>query len=73
MSAVYITLTRLEGKGLVSSWKGKPTEVRGGKARRNFKLEPEGFAALREARGRLLSMWRGLEEAFEGDGDPGRE
>lgn len=60
VSAIYITLTRLEEKGLVSSWMGKPTQVRGGKARRFFKVEPEGFSALEVARDRLLAMWEGI-------------
>lgn len=61
VSAIYITLTRLQEKGLVSSWMGEPTEVRGGKARRHFRVEPAGLAALDEARNRLLRMWEGLE------------
>ena len=32
ISAIYITLTRLEQKGMVRSWKGPPTDDRGGKA-----------------------------------------
>ncbi|HEX9885638.1 MAG TPA: helix-turn-helix transcriptional regulator [Longimicrobiales bacterium] len=68
VSAIYITLTRLEGKGLVASRMGEPTEVRGGKARRYFRVEPGGVAALNEARDRLLSMWDGLEREIEGAG-----
>jgi PadR family transcriptional regulator PadR len=62
VSAIYITLTRLQEKGMVSSWLGEPTEVRGGKARRYFRVEPAGLAALNEARTRLLRMWEGLDE-----------
>lgn len=65
ISAIYITLTRLEDKGMVRSWKGPPADDRGGKARRYFAVEPEGVAALDEARQRLLSMWDGLEPALE--------
>lgn len=61
VSAIYITLTRLEGKGMVTSWLGEPTGVRGGKARRFFKVEPEGVSALVEGRDRLLGMWNGLD------------
>ncbi len=65
ISAIYITLTRLESKGLVSSWMGEPEEVRGGKARRYFRVEPAGLSTLNAARSRLLSMWDGLERELE--------
>lgn len=65
ISAIYITLTRLEKKGMVRSWMGPPGDRRGGKARRYFAVEPEGMAALDEARQRLLSMWDGLEAALD--------
>ena len=66
ISAIYITLTRLQDKGLASSWMGAPTDARGGKARRFFKVEPTGVAALDRARSQLLSMWDGLEGDLEG-------
>ncbi len=66
ISAIYITLTRLQDKGLVSSWMGAPTEARGGKKRRFFKVGPAGVAALDRARSQLLSMWDGLEGDLEG-------
>lgn len=62
VSTVYVTLMRLEEKGLVESWLGEPTGVRGGKAKRHFRLGPEGAAALRSARETLERMWEGLEE-----------
>ena len=61
ISTIYITLTRLESKGMVRSSMVAPEDERGGKARRYFAIEQEGLEALREARGRLLSMWDGLE------------
>jgi DNA-binding PadR family transcriptional regulator len=60
-AAVYVTLRRLEEKGLVSSWMGDPTPERGGKARRYVKVEAEGARALREARQASERMWRGLD------------
>jgi DNA-binding PadR family transcriptional regulator len=66
LSSVYITLTRLEKKGLVSSRMGDPTEERGGKAKRFFRVEPAGIEALQESRDRLLRMWTGLEEVLDG-------
>ena len=68
VSSIYITLTRLEAKGMVSSWMGEPTQVRGGKARRFFQVEARGLAALNQARDRLLAMWEGVQTASEGSG-----
>lgn len=48
--SIYITLDRLESKGLVESWFGDPTAEPGGKARRLFRVRPAGTAALRAAR-----------------------
>lgn len=47
---VYVTLERLERKGYLASWFTDPIAVRGGKARRFFKLKPSGLAALKAAR-----------------------
>jgi DNA-binding PadR family transcriptional regulator len=60
-AAVYVTLRRLESKGLISSWMGEPTAERGGKARRLVKIEPEGLQALRESREAMEQMWRGAD------------
>lgn len=60
-SAVYITLRRLERKGLVSSWMSEPTAERGGKPRRCVKVEAEGRRLLAESRRVMTSMWQGLE------------
>jgi len=65
VSSIYITLTRLETKGLVSSWMGAPTDQRGGKARRYFKVEAAGTRALAASRDRLLGMWDGVEAHLE--------
>jgi len=68
VSSIYITLTRLEAKGMVTSWRGEPTRVRGGKARRFFRVEPVGLDALEQARDQLLAMWDGIQVASEGSG-----
>ena len=62
-AAVYVTLRRLEEKGLVSSWMGEPTAERGGKGRRYVNIEPSGLRALRESRQVSEQMWRGLDPA----------
>ncbi|MGH7577471.1 MAG: PadR family transcriptional regulator [Longimicrobiales bacterium] len=60
-AAVYVTLRRLEQKGLISSWMSEPVRERGGKARRCVKIEPAGLELLRESRQALDQMWRGLD------------
>ena len=63
--AAYITLDRLEKKGLLSSALGDPTPGRGGRAKRYFQVTPVGVAALRESRKALQSLWGGLETILE--------
>jgi DNA-binding PadR family transcriptional regulator len=48
--SIYITLDRLESKGLVESWFSDPTGEPGGKARRLFRIRPAGVSALRAVR-----------------------
>src|SRR4051812_47867467 len=43
---MYVTLERLERKGYVTSWFSDPQAVRGGKARRYFRLKRPGLQAL---------------------------
>jgi DNA-binding PadR family transcriptional regulator len=47
---IYVTLERLERKGYVTSWFSEPQAVRGGKARRLFRLKPPGLAAAKAAK-----------------------
>ncbi len=62
-AAIYVTLRRLEKKGLVTSTLADPTPERGGRAKRYFTVQPEAVQLLRESRDALLNMWRGLEKA----------
>lgn len=63
-SAVYVTLRRMERKGLLSSWMSAPTPERGGKPRRCVKVEPEGLEQLRESRRLMDAMWEGIDPAL---------
>jgi PadR family transcriptional regulator PadR len=60
-AAVFITLERLEKKGLMSSRYGDPTPVRGGRAKRYFRVEPRGLAAVRASLDVVTSLTSGLE------------
>jgi DNA-binding PadR family transcriptional regulator len=65
-AAVYVTLRRLEQKGLLSSWMGESTPERGGKARRCVKLTRAGLDSLRASRKVLDRMWDGLDPNLRG-------
>jgi PadR family transcriptional regulator PadR len=65
ISAVYTTLERLEQKGLVRSWIGESTPVRGGRRRKYFELCPLGARALKEAHRTLAAMTAGLERRLK--------
>jgi DNA-binding PadR family transcriptional regulator len=61
LGAVYATLERLERKGLVVSRQGEASPVRGGRARRHYRLTAEGARTLRETQRALTRLWDGLE------------
>lgn len=65
-AAVYITLRRLEQKGLLSSWMSAPTTERGGKARRCVKVTRAGATLLRDSRQAIDRMWQGLDPELKG-------
>ena len=61
--AVYVTLVRLEKKGLVQSTLSDPTPVRGGKAKRFFRITPGGIAGVRAIRSVMDRLWDGLPQS----------
>jgi DNA-binding PadR family transcriptional regulator len=48
LGALYITLDRLEAKGLVETWMSAPTQQRGGRAKRMVRVTGEGVRAARD-------------------------
>ena len=60
ISAVYVTLDRLEIKGLVRSRVGEPTPQRGGRRRKHFMLLPAGRRAITQAARVFNLMVEGL-------------
>lgn len=58
--AVYTTLIRLEKKGMVQSLLADPTPVRGGKAKRLFRITAEGQAGVQAVRRAMDRLWDGL-------------
>jgi PadR family transcriptional regulator, regulatory protein PadR len=63
---IYVTLDRLERKGLISSWFEDPTPEPGGKAKRCYRLERDGLAALRTARQMIDRLQAGTVLAGKG-------
>ena len=64
-ATVYVSLKRLEQKGLVTSRLGDSTPERGGRAKRFFKLKPAGLKALRDSRAMFLGLWRDYESVLD--------
>lgn len=62
--AIYVTLDRLEAKGLIQSRMSPPRAERGGRPRRLIEVTPRGMEQLHAARDALNTLWEGL-EAFE--------
>lgn len=58
--AVYVTLDRLEAKGLVSSRTESGTPARGGRSRRYYTVRAAGLASLRESLDAFGRMREGL-------------
>jgi len=56
---IYVTLERLEQKGYVTSWFSDPQAIRGGKARRFFRLKPAGLAAVKATKQGIDRLARG--------------
>jgi DNA-binding PadR family transcriptional regulator len=61
--AVYITLDRLETKGLLGSKLGETTD--GGRARRYYSVAPKGVRAIKRALAALEQMRAGLEPILD--------
>ena len=59
IGAVYATLARLEDKGLVRHELSAPLPVQGGRARKHYRLTPEGERALGHAASMLARMMQG--------------
>jgi DNA-binding PadR family transcriptional regulator len=67
LGAIYVTLDRLEDKGLVSSWLSDPTPERGGRSKRCYRLEALGERALQESAVTAKRMWDVIAEVWGKD------
>ena len=59
--SIYVTLDRLEEKGLLASREGASSEARGHRPKRIFKVTPPGMRAVKASVTALSRMQRGLE------------
>lgn len=57
LGAIYVTLDRLEDKGLISSRLSDPTPERGGRAKRCYRIEAAGERALQESAVTAKRIW----------------
>ena len=60
LGAIYATLERLEARGWVTSYQGEASPVRGGRAKRHYKLTAAGSRALENTRRMFERLWDGL-------------
>jgi DNA-binding PadR family transcriptional regulator len=67
LGAIYVTLDRLEDKGLVTSWLSDPTPERGGRAKRCYRLEALGEKALEESAVTAKRIWDSIAEVWGKD------
>lgn len=58
LSAVHITLYRLEDKGYIKSVLGGATNARGGRRKRMFTITSAGIATLKAMREARLDLWK---------------
>ena len=58
VTAVYVTLNRLQKKGYVSAEMGPSTPERGGRAKKLFRIDAAGAEALKRSREQFDVLWR---------------
>ena len=65
LGAVYVTLDRLEDKGLISSQLSDPTPERGGRAKRCYHLEAFGERVLQDSAVTAKRIWDVTSEIWD--------
>ena len=58
LSAVHVTLYRLEDKGLIKSALGGGTKERGGRRKRIYTITSAGMAMLRTMKESRIDLWK---------------
>jgi PadR family transcriptional regulator len=65
LGTIHKTLVRLEEKGFVVSRMGEPEPVRGGRAKRHYRVTPSGLKALRADMRAIRRLADGLRVGLE--------
>jgi PadR family transcriptional regulator, regulatory protein PadR len=60
IGALYTTLDRLEGKGLIKTWMGDPTPQRGGRPKRMVRVTARGIEAATAFYNAVMRVSRGV-------------
>ena len=60
LASVYRALRQLEAKGLVRTRLGDPTNERGGRAKRFFKVTGKGLKAVKDTQRAFTALWSGI-------------
>ena len=63
VGAVYVPLKRLKKRGYLQSWDSQPTDERGGRSKRFYKLTAKGVNALQHVRTIQEKSWGNLPDA----------
>jgi PadR family transcriptional regulator len=63
--AIYMTLDRLETKGLLTSYLTAPMAARGGRSRRCYNVTKTARIALRGSQRALMNLWAGVNLAAD--------
>jgi DNA-binding PadR family transcriptional regulator len=62
LPAVYAALERLERNGLLASSMGDPSPERGGRAKRYFRVTPQGLRSVKDTQRALIALWSDVPE-----------
>ena len=65
VGTVYMTLARLEEKGMICSYSGNPSPHRGGRRRKHYLMDTAGQRALGRAYRTHKAMAEGIEQDLE--------
>lgn len=60
VGAVYVPLKRLKKRGYLEAWDSEPTDERGGRSKRFYKLTQKGVGALQQVKTVQESAWSNL-------------
>ncbi len=60
IGVVYFALDRLSKRGLLKTYKGEPTAVRGGMRKKHYKITDEGISELDKSKKANDQLWDGF-------------